>query len=177
MEEENHQVNNGTNGITNSDPYDEIKKKKIQLLQALPPVNHENVETQLEDSLNVYLGLVKQGKNYNNSLRNNKNFSSVDFTNNTMSNFDIEDYGSNFSPEVFNIKATITDDDFFDHLIRKQAELQGFIQPRGVPQGPAAQSLANKEKKSLWDATADPTGDETAKLGKIGGFVARYGAR
>jgi len=169
-----------SNGIVNFD-YDEIKQKKMDLLKTLPLINHTKVEPQLEDSLNTYLGLGKQVKNYsyNNSLRNNKNFSNVETMITNINGFDIDDYGSNFPSEVFDLRNTITEADFFDSLIRKQQEMQGIIQPAPIKTPVTQQPTGDKpNKKSLWDATADPAGDDS-RYGKlsISGFVARHGSK
>ena len=153
------------------------KERNLELLTKLPPINSQNVDETLVESLNVYLGLVKQGRNYNynTSLKNTKNFSNVEAINTHITNFEIEEYGSNYPSEIFDLKSTITADDYFEVLIRRQAEGQGFVQPVPVKAGQAP-PVADKSKKSLWDSTADPSGtDPRYNKVSIAGFLARRG--
>jgi len=134
--------------------YDDIRREKQKILQTIDPITHEGADQKVEDSLNAYLGLLKQGKSYNATMRNKKEFTNVENLGNNLRNLDIDEHDSNFPKDKFDLRKNIDKGDFFDDIARKQSEAAGLIRPLQ-----AQPSHSEKDGKSLWDTNVDPGAD------------------
>ena len=72
------------------------------------------------------MNLRKRGKNYNSELKNKKDFSNLDYINKQIQNYELDEYGSNYSADKFDLKGKLCDySDFYDAIARKQSEIPG----------------------------------------------------
>ena len=140
---------------------------RLTLLSQIPPIIHQGMDTKIEDQLNVYLGLLKQGKNYNSLLKNKKEFSNVEMLNNSIHNLDIDEYYSAVPQAIFNLKNEIAGQfDFYDGIARKQGDMTINRISSYTTSSINLEKDSEKGKQSLWDTTADP-GNDTDRYSKI----------
>eukprot|EP01080_Neovahlkampfia_damariscottae_P003497 gene3497-6145_t len=72
-------------------------------------------EDEVQQKIKQYLEKKKTGLNFNENLKKQKEFSNPKILENIIQHFEIEQYGSNYSKEVYNPLA-INREDFYDKL-------------------------------------------------------------
>eukprot|EP01016_Furgasonia_blochmanni_P015216 TRINITY_DN1823_c0_g2_i2.p2 TRINITY_DN1823_c0_g2~~TRINITY_DN1823_c0_g2_i2.p2 ORF type:complete len:149 (+),score=25.95 TRINITY_DN1823_c0_g2_i2:358-804(+) len=101
--------------------------------------------------------LSKKGKSILASMKTKKDYYNPETLGKLMSNFNVEDFGSNLSTDIFNPKNIVKSQaEYYDGITKKQTEVQ-----LGGPsmRKPTTTAPADGKKKSLWDATSDPVNE------------------
>mmetsp|Transcript_5199 Transcript_5199/g.19041 ORF Transcript_5199/g.19041 Transcript_5199/m.19041 type:complete len:336 (-) Transcript_5199:947-1954(-) len=101
-------------------------------IPGLPPPTDEPCSEELERKVAHLLELQKVGKFFNSTLRNAKGYRNPDFLSKTVEYLQINELGTNFSQDVFNVDSA-HEDDYYDKIaaaVRKEAERREAERPK-----------------------------------------------